>query len=203
MSRRHSSAPEPSLFPFLNVLAAVIGTLILVISGMSMLSIANPDQLVELEPRGASQKKPVANPDENAERSARGTAPKKPGVNSDDRMVELGPHGTTEKTPVYVECQRDQLVIYTDDVGTADAGEPQRVPIEKFLWDDSPWVRLLEQIRVQQASKYIILLVRPDAIESFQKAYGSVDRKLVDVGFDPIYETGKVKFKKSRTETAP
>jgi hypothetical protein len=160
--RRRTGAPEPSLFPFLSVLAAVIGTLILVISGMSQLSIANPDQ-----------------------------------------MVELGPFGTTKKVPVYVECQKEQLLIYPENVGMPRAAKPVSVPVREFLWDNSAWVRLLEGIRVQHDNKYVILLVRPDAIETFHKVYASVDRQLVDLGYDPIYETGKVKFRRARPTERP
>jgi hypothetical protein len=160
--RRHSGAPDPTLFPFLNVLAAVIGTLILVISGMSHLSISNPDQ-----------------------------------------MVELGPFGTTEKIPVYVECQKERLLIYPENAGLAGAPPPTVVALREFLWDSSPWVRLLEGIRLERQKKYVILLVRPDAIEAFHKVYSSVDRQLVDLGYDPLYETGRVKFRRASRVDPP
>ena len=47
--RRKSSGPEMTLFPFLSVLAAVMGTLILIIAGMSQIALANPKQRVEVE----------------------------------------------------------------------------------------------------------------------------------------------------------
>ena len=48
MARRKASDPGLSLFPFLSVLAAVMGTLILIISGMSQLALASPKQGVDV-----------------------------------------------------------------------------------------------------------------------------------------------------------
>lgn len=45
---RKRSTLTVSLFPFLSVLAAVMGTLTLIISGMSMLALGNATQIVEL-----------------------------------------------------------------------------------------------------------------------------------------------------------
>ncbi len=49
MARRRRSDPEPSLFSFLSVLKAVMGTLTLIISGMSHLAFANPKQRIDIE----------------------------------------------------------------------------------------------------------------------------------------------------------
>jgi len=49
MARRRTSDPELTLFPFLSVLAAVMGTLILIIAGNSQLALANPKQRVDVE----------------------------------------------------------------------------------------------------------------------------------------------------------
>lgn len=59
MARRKTHDPEPTLFPFLSVLAAVIGTLILIISGMSQIALANPKQNVELDAWDPGKKRPI------------------------------------------------------------------------------------------------------------------------------------------------
>jgi len=59
MSRRRGRDPEPTLFPFLSVLAAVMGTLILIIAGQSQLAIASPKQRVEVERFDPSRKSPI------------------------------------------------------------------------------------------------------------------------------------------------
>lgn len=59
MGRRKTQDPEPSLFPFLSVLAAVMGTLVLIIAGMSKIALANPKQRVEVEAWDPARKKAV------------------------------------------------------------------------------------------------------------------------------------------------
>lgn len=59
MARRRTQDPELSLFPFLSVLAAVMGTLVLIIAGMSKIALANPKQRIEIEAWDPARKKPV------------------------------------------------------------------------------------------------------------------------------------------------
>jgi hypothetical protein len=59
MARRKTEGPELSLFPFLSVLAAVMGTLILVISGMSQIALASPKQRVDVERFDPGKKSPI------------------------------------------------------------------------------------------------------------------------------------------------
>ncbi|MBK8251537.1 MAG: hypothetical protein IPK82_02570 [Polyangiaceae bacterium] len=59
MARRKTLDPEPSLFPFLSVLAAVMGTLVLIISGMSKIALASPKQKIEVETFHPEKKAPI------------------------------------------------------------------------------------------------------------------------------------------------
>lgn len=59
MARRKATDPGLSLFPFLSVLAAVMGTLILIISGMSQLALASPKQGVEVRSFDPGKKNPI------------------------------------------------------------------------------------------------------------------------------------------------
>lgn len=59
MARRKTQDPEPSLFPFLSVLAAVMGTLVLIIAGMSKIALASPRQRIELDTFDPSKKSPI------------------------------------------------------------------------------------------------------------------------------------------------
>ena len=47
--RKRTSSPAFTLFPFLGVLAGVIGTLILIIAGTSQIALANPKQRIEVD----------------------------------------------------------------------------------------------------------------------------------------------------------
>jgi len=59
MARRRSGDPEPTLFPFLSVLAAVMGTLILIISGMSQIALAQPKPRIDVERFHPQKKSPI------------------------------------------------------------------------------------------------------------------------------------------------
>lgn len=56
--RRKASAPELTLFPFLSVLAMVIGTLIL-ISGMAQIALAKPKQRIVVDAFKPGKKDPI------------------------------------------------------------------------------------------------------------------------------------------------
>lgn len=59
MARRKTKDPEFSLFPFLSVLVSVMGTLILIIAGMTQIGLAAPKQRVEVDPFDPAKKNPV------------------------------------------------------------------------------------------------------------------------------------------------
>ncbi len=57
--RRRTQDAEATMFPFLSVLAAVIGILVLLIAGMSRLAIASPKERVEMDAWRPDKKSPV------------------------------------------------------------------------------------------------------------------------------------------------
>jgi hypothetical protein len=59
VSRRKTKDPEFSLFPFLSVLVSVMGTLILIIAGMTQIGLASPKQRVETDSFDPTKKNPV------------------------------------------------------------------------------------------------------------------------------------------------
>jgi hypothetical protein len=59
VARRKTKDPEFSLFPFLSVLVAVMGTLILIIAGMTQIGLASPKQRVEVDAFDPTKKNPV------------------------------------------------------------------------------------------------------------------------------------------------
>jgi hypothetical protein len=59
VAKRKTKDPEFSLFPFLSVLVAVMGTLILIIAGMTQIGLASPKQRVEVDAFDPGKKNPV------------------------------------------------------------------------------------------------------------------------------------------------
>jgi hypothetical protein len=152
MARRKRTDPEPTLFPFLSVLAAVMGTLILVIAGMTQIALASPRPRIEVE----------------------AFSPEK-------------------KSPVYVECTREGLLIHPDD---PTQGEPERVDRFDIGDADGAYRALLTRLE-RDPRRYLLLLVRPDGVGSFNAARTETGGRGIDVGYEPLFGTGTVRFRKS------
>lgn len=82
-------------------------------------------------------------------------------LGSADMVVDLG-GAEREREPVYVECTRNGLLIH-----------PRRieVPMVQLRRDaDSAFAAVLDDIELSEDRKYLLLLVRPDGIESHDRA---------------------------------
>ena len=153
MARRRTSDPELSLFPFLSVLAAVMGTLILIIAGNSQLALANPKQRVDVE------------------------------------AVDV-----QKKSPIYVECRDDGVRIYPDDPTQGRGTFVERYDIGL---SDSAWATLVRQLEYDD-SRYLLLLVRPEGVGTFNEVRATVSGTNIDLGYEPLFGKGKVQFRPKR-----
>lgn len=153
MARRKPHDPEVSLFPFLSVLAAVMGTLILIIAGMSQIALARPRQGVDVEAF-------------------------KPG----------------KKTPIFVECRKKGLLIHPDDPLTGKPVEVSRAELDDI---GSPWHTLRTRLELDD-SHYLMLLVRPDGVGTFNAARESVSAGSIDIGYEPLFGDGDIRFRQKK-----
>ena len=153
MARRRPNDIELTLFPFLSVLAAVMGTLILIIAGNSQLALANPKQRVDIEPFNPAR-----------------------------------------KSPIYVECRDDGVLIHPDDPTTGRATFVARYDIGLA---DSAWATLTRRLEVD-GTRYLLLLVRPDGVGTFSDARATVSGTHIDLGYEPLFGKGKVQFRPRR-----
>ena len=149
MSRRKTKDPEFSLFPFLSVLVAVMGTLILIIAGMTQIGLASPKQRVE--------------------------------VDSFD---------PAKKNPVYVECRKEGVLIHPDDPTT---GEPVFVARRELPEPDGAFAALTRRIQFD-STRYLQMLVRQDGVGTFGEVRTAVSDTGIDVGYEPLFGSGDVRF---------
>jgi hypothetical protein len=149
MRRTSRAGPPVSLFPFLNVLAAALGTLVLVIAGMLNLSLYDVEQAIERTPQGSS------------------------------------------KVPVYVECRRDDILVHPDRVA---------IPVAEIA-NGQAWSLLLDAIERDRATRYLILLVRPDGLETFKLARQSAAARDLDLGYEPVHAGGPITVQGARRGT--
>jgi hypothetical protein len=141
---RQRSGPAVSLFSFLDILAGLIGTLTLIISGMTVFAMTTSEQILKLEDVEASAKKPR-----------------------------------------FVECSRDGLILHPERVA---------VPLADLDQDDGPWQTELAAVARNKARQYVLFLIRPDGLRSFDRAKAMADASGIDVGYDPVYSAGPVRL---------
>lgn len=153
MARRKASDPELTLFPFLSVLAAVMGTLILVIAGMSQIGLARPKLRIEVE------------------------------------AFDPG-----KKSPIYVECRREGIIIHPDD---PTQGEPVLVARGTLDRTDSAWHALRTRLQ-HDSSHYLMMLVRSEGVGTFGEARSTVRDANLDIGYEPLFGDGDLRFRRRR-----
>ena len=149
MARRKTKDPEFSLFPFLSVLVSVMGTLILIIAGMTQIGLASPKQRVEIDAFDPSK-----------------------------------------KNPVYVECQKEGLLIHPDDPAS---GAPVFVARRDLSEPDSAWHALRRRLQYD-STRYLQMLVRPDGVGTFGEVRAAMSDTGIDVGYEPLFGSGDVRF---------
>ena len=105
-------------------------------------------------------------------------------IGSSDQVIETT-GGHTDKEPVYVECEAEGVLIHP--AGT-------RVLKADLDKDDSPVGKLLDELAADRDRRYLVLLVRPSGIESFQKCLKLAQDLKIDVGKDALLSGGQVIF---------
>ncbi len=149
MARRRTKDAEFSLFPFLSVLVSVMGTLILIIAGMTQIGLASPKQ-----------------------------------------RVEIDAFDPARKNPVYVECQKEGVLIHPDDPST---GAPVFVARGEMEDPESAWFALMTRL-TYDPTRYLQMLVRADGVGTFGDVRAAVSDTGIDVGYEPIFGAGDVRF---------
>lgn len=81
------------------------------------------------------------------------------------------------KTPVYIECRQDGFMLH---------------PSQKFapradLYDEqSPLRTTISNLKKNKAEQYLIIIVRPDGLEMFDKLRDLVVEAGIDLGYEPL-----------------
>jgi hypothetical protein len=116
------------------------------------------------------------------------------GLQDADQVIELEHDPQTDKEAVFVECRHDGLLLHP---------EGSRVPLDDLRSSDSPWYRRLQTLRAERDQRYLVLLIRPDAIESFRQSLTMARAAGIDVGYDPVYATGEIRFRNKQPRSNP
>jgi hypothetical protein len=98
-----------------------------------------------------------------------------------DQYLEIG-GVQQDREAVFVECQKNGVLIHPAKREVSLADLKGNGP--------SPFHDLLDDLKINKERKYLVLLVRPDGIESYERCYAKVRERRLDVGKDALLEGG-------------
>ncbi len=90
-----------------------------------------------------------------------------------------------DKTPRYVECLERGILIHP---------EKTLVPIAQIDNPNAAFVRFLNQVKTRP-SDYVIVAVRPNGFDCFEKARIEIERAGVAIGYEPFNADWKLCLK--------
>jgi len=82
-----------------------------------------------------------------------------------------------DKTPIYIECRQDGFTLH---------------PSKKFapradLYDEaSPLRKTIADLKANKEEQYLIVILRPDGLEMFDKIRELVQKEGIDIGYEPL-----------------
>ena len=83
----------------------------------------------------------------------------------------------TNKTPLYIEAREDGFILHPskDFAPRADLYDEQ-----------SPLRKTIANLKANKDKQYLILILRPDGLEMFEKARELVQKEGIDIGYEPL-----------------
>lgn len=81
------------------------------------------------------------------------------------------------KTPLYIESREDGFVLHPNKefAPRADLYDPE-----------SPLRKTIADLKANKDEQYLILILRPDGLEMFEKVRQLVEEEGIDIGYEPL-----------------
>ncbi len=97
-----------------------------------------------------------------------------------------------QRRPSFVEARQDGMLIHI----ISEQGEHRAVPVplEQIKQPAGAWKERLQMLEQNPQQFYLLILVRPNGLESYERIRQVAARHRLKVGYDAIYEAGDVKF---------
>ncbi|BAQ59922.1 hypothetical protein GM3708_328 [Geminocystis sp. NIES-3708] len=90
-----------------------------------------------------------------------------------------------KKQPRYIECQKDGVVIYPSQ---------EFISKNELSKPNSKLANFIKEIKKNKDKEYVIVAVRPNGIDVFQKVRDLIEKEEIDIGYEPIEENWKLKI---------
>ena len=87
------------------------------------------------------------------------------------------------KVPRYIECRDDGVILYPSE---------KFVPLDKLDDPNSPLQKLIAQVKANKDKEYLIVALRPNGIDIFERIRYLVEGEGIDIGYEPIDSTWKL-----------
>lgn len=82
-----------------------------------------------------------------------------------------------DKTPIYIESRKDGFILHPS----------QEFAPRADLYDEkSPLRKTIAELKANKDKQYLILILRPDGLEMFEKVRQLVEQEGVDIGYEPL-----------------
>lgn len=81
------------------------------------------------------------------------------------------------KTPIYIECREDGFILHPGK---------KFAPRADIYQKGSPLLETIAKLEANKDEEYLIVILRPDGLELFSKLRELVDKKGIDIGYEPL-----------------
>ena len=82
-----------------------------------------------------------------------------------------------KKTPVYIECREDGFILHPSK---------EFAPRADFYDEQSPLRQTIANLKKNKEQQYLIVILRPDGLEMFNKIRDLVAEAGIDIGYEPL-----------------
>ncbi len=89
------------------------------------------------------------------------------------------------KIPKYIECREDGVLLHPSQVF---------VPKSDINSRRSPLNTLIREVEKNKDKQYLIVVLRPQGIDVFQQVRDIVEKRGIDIGYEPIDEDWTLKI---------
>lgn len=93
------------------------------------------------------------------------------------KVEKDGKGANKNKTPIYIEARKDGFILHPDKEFAPRAD----------LYDENSRLRqTIANLKANKDKEYLILILRPDGLEMFDKARNLVRQEGIDIGYEPL-----------------
>ena len=81
------------------------------------------------------------------------------------------------KTPLYIECRKDGFILHP---------KKEFAPRADFYDKKSSFGKMIANLKANKDKEYLIVILRPDGLEMFNKLRNLVKEEGIDIGYEPL-----------------